>query len=111
MIQSTSQIIITIVIMMVGTMFTRYIAFVVFPPGKETPAYILYLGKVLPFAIVGFLVIFCLKNVSLLNSPHGLPEAIAMLVIVALHVWKKNVLLSIGGGTIVFMLLVQNVFI
>ncbi len=111
MAQTNLQAIMTIIIMMVGTMATRYLAFIVFPPGRKTPAYILYLGTVLPFAIVGFLVVYCLKNVSLLSSPYGIPEAIAMLVIVGLHTWKRNVLLSIGGSTIVYMLLVQNVFI
>lgn len=101
----------TIGIMVGGTMLTRFLPFILFPANKETPAFVLYLGRVLPFAIIGFLVVFCLKNVNLLAAPHGIPEAIAMLVIVGLHLWKRNVLLSIGGGTIVFMLLVQNVFI
>lgn len=111
MILSNTEAIITIGLMVAGTMATRFLPFLLFPAGKETPAYVLYLGRVLPYAIMGFLVVFCLKNVSLLSSPYGVPEAIAMVVIVALHLWKRNVLLSIGGGTIVYMLLVQNVFI
>lgn len=111
MIQTNIEAIATISLMVIGTMITRFLPFVLFPAGKETPPYILYLGRVLPYSIMGFLVIFCLKSVSLISSPHGLPEAIAILAIVGLHVWKRNVLLSIGGGTLVFMLLVQNVFI
>ena len=73
------------------------------------PAYIQYLGKVLPYAVIGLLVIYCLKDVPA-SSTYGLPEAIAILFIMVLHKWKKNTLLSIGGGTILYMILVQMVF-
>lgn len=79
------------------------------PEGKEPPAVITYLGKVLPCAVIGLLVVFCLKDVS--ESTHyGLPELIAILFIVALHKWKKSTLLSIGGGTVFYMVLVQTIF-
>lgn len=79
------------------------------PEGKEPPAVITYLGKVLPCAVIGLLVVFCLKDVP--ESTHyGLPELIAILFIVALHKWKKSTLLSIGGGTVFYMVLVQNIF-
>ena len=69
-----------------------------------------YLGTVLPCAIMGMLVVYCLKDISFLRSPYGLPELIACCVVAALHVWKRNSLLSIGGGTVCYMLLIQLVF-
>lgn len=93
-----------------GTMLTRFLPFLLFPEKKTPPSYITYLGKVLPCAIIGLLVVYCMKGVSLLNSPYGLPEGIAVLCILFLHLWKRNTLLSIAGGTVVYMLLVQFVF-
>ena len=94
-----------------GTMITRFTPFLLFPEKKEPPKIILYLGKVLPPAMMGLLVVYCLKSVSITATPHGLPELIAIAVIVLLHKWKNNVLLSIGGGTLVYMVLVQAVFV
>lgn len=102
---------ITILAVALGTMATRFLPFLLFPDHREPPKAVTYLGKVLPPAMMGLLVVYCLKNVSLLSSPHGIPEALAILSIVLLHRWKNNVLLSIGGGTAVYMLLVQLVFI
>lgn len=94
-----------------GTIFfTRLIPFLFFPKGKEIPPLIRYLGKVLPPAVIGMLVIYCLKSVSVLNAPFGLPEFIAIAVVILLHVWKRNNLLSIGAGTVLYMFLVQAVF-
>lgn len=93
-----------------GTMITRFTPFILFPDSKEPPEVITYLGKVLPPAMMGLLVVYCLRNVSVVQSPHGLPELIAIAVIAALHKWKGNVLLSIGAGTVVYMALVQAVF-
>jgi len=101
---------ITIVMVVLGTMITRFLPFILFPAGKETPAYIRYLGKVLPAAAMGLLVIYCLKDVNFLSGSHGLPELIAMAIVTALHFWKRQMLLSIAGGTIAYMLLVQFVF-
>ncbi len=105
----TEQIII-IGVVVLGTMLTRFLPFLVFPGNKETPKYIQYLGKVLPSAVFGLLVIYCLKSVNLLTGSHGLPELIAIIVVVVLHLWKRQMLLSIAGGTICYMLLVQLVF-
>ena len=77
---------------------------------KNPPAYISYLGKVLPAALIGMLVIYCLKDVSVLESPHGIPELIAALSVVLLQAWKRNSLISILSGTVIYMLLVQLVF-
>lgn len=104
------QQIITIGVVALGTMLTRFLPFVLFPTGKETPGYIQYIGKVLAPAVFSLLVVYCLKNVNLLAAPHGLPEAIAIGVVAALHLWKRQMLLSIAGGTVCYMLLVQCVF-
>jgi len=102
--------IITVAVVVLGTMLTRFLPFVLFPAGKPTPRYIQYLGKALPAAVFGMLVIYCLKNVDVLNGSHGLPEAIAIAVVAALHLWKRQMLLSIAGGTVCYMLLMQVVF-
>ena len=107
---TVSQQIITIALCAAATMLTRFLPFLLFSPKKETPKYIQYLGKALPCAVFGMLVVYCLKNVSLLSGSHGLPEAIAIAATVALHLWKKQTLVSIAGGTVCYMLLVQLVF-
>ena len=104
------QQLVTILVVAAGTVLTRALPFLLFPPGKPTPKYIQYLGKVLPAAVFGMLVVYCLKNVQILSGSHGLPEAIAIAVVAALHLWKKNTLLSIAVGTVCYMLLVQLVF-
>lgn len=78
---------------------------------KETPAFITYLGKYLPYAIIGMLVVYCLKDASVLSGNHALPELLSILLIVVLHVWKRNTLLSIIGGTVCYMLLSQLLFL
>ncbi|MEG0767608.1 MAG: branched-chain amino acid transporter permease [Clostridia bacterium] len=93
-----------------GAMATRFAPFLLFPDTKKPPQVITYLGSVLPPAMMGLLVVYCLKGVSICQAPYGMPEAIAILVIVGLHKWKNNALLSIGVGTAVYMILVQGVF-
>ncbi|MGN1457860.1 MAG: branched-chain amino acid transporter permease [Acutalibacteraceae bacterium] len=102
--------IITIAMVVLATMLTRFLPFILFPADKPTPKYIKYLGDVLPSAIFALLVIYCLKNVSIFDGSHGIPELISIAVVIALHLWKKQMLLSIAGGTICYMLLVQFVF-
>ena len=104
------QQIITIALCAAATMLTRFLPFWVFSPKKETPKYIQYLGKALPCAVFGMLVVYCLKNVSVFSGSRGLPEGIAIAATVALHLWKKQTLLSIAGGTVCYMLLVQFLF-
>lgn len=105
-----TQQIITILMVIIGTMLTRFLPFILFPAGKPTPKYIRYLGTVLPAAVFGLLVIYCMKNVSLFAGSHGIPELISISVVVVLHLWKRQMLLSIAGGTVCYMLLVQFVF-
>ncbi len=104
------QRIITIIMVILGTMTTRFLPFIIFPAGKPVPKYVGYLGKVLPAAVFGLLVVYCLKDVSIFAGSHGIPELISIAVVVGLHLWKRNMLLSIAGGTICYMLLVQLVF-
>ena len=104
------QQLVTVLMVVLGTMLTRVLPFLLFPAGKPTPKYLQYLGKVLPAAVFGLLVVYCLRNVSIVSGSHGIPELIAIIVVVLLHLWKKQMLLSIAGGTVCYMLLVQFVF-
>ena len=107
---TVAQQIITIAMVVLGTMLTRFLPFLIFPAGTETPKYIQYLGKVLPAAVFGLLVVYCLRSVEWLSGSHGIPEALSILLVVGLHLWKRQMLLSIAGGTVCYMLLVQLVF-
>lgn len=94
-----------------GTQLTRWLPFWLFPEKKDPPPVVVYLGRVLPPAMMGLLVIYCLKGVSWTAAPHGAPELIAVAVVAVLHWWRGNVLVSIAAGTAVYMLLVQAVFV
>ena len=98
-----------IAVIAVVTYLLRSLPFLVFSGGK-TPAFITYLGTVLPYAIMGMLVVYCLKDTTVLSWPYGIPELLACAVVVLLHLWRKNTLLSIGVGTAFYMVLVQLVF-
>ncbi len=100
----------TIAVVTLCTIVLRFLPFWVFGGKGKMPAMIQYLGKVLPSSIMVNLVIYCLKDVSIFEGSRGLPEALAILVVAALHVWRKNTLLSIGVGTVFYMFLVQAVF-
>ena len=100
----------TIAVCTAATMITRFLPFWLFPESKGDPRVVSFLGQALPPAMMGLLVVYCLRNVDIAAAPHGLPELIALAVVTALHLWKRNVLLSIGAGTVVYMLLVQLVF-
>ena len=105
-----SQQIITVAMVILATMLTRFLPFLIFPAGRPTPKYVQYLGRVLPYAVFGLLIIYCLKNVSIFTGSRGLPELIAIVLVIILHLWKRQMLLSIAGGTVCYMLLVQFVF-
>ena len=105
-----TQRIVTVALCGLATVLTRALPFLIFTPGRPTPKYVQYLGKALPAAIFGMLVVYCLKDVSFLTGDHGLPQLIAIAVTVGLHLWKKQMLLSVAGGTVCYMLLVQLVF-
>ncbi len=99
-----------ILLVALTTFATRVAPFLIFPKGKEIPRTIQYLGKVLTPAIIGMLVVYCLRNTAILSAPHGIPELIAVVVVALLHIWKRNNLLSIGVGTVLYMVLIQTVF-
>lgn len=107
---TVTQQIITVAAVVLGTMLTRFLPFFLFPAGRETPRYIQYLGRALSPAVFGLLIVYCLKNVSFLKGSYGIPELIAIAAVVALHLWKRQMLLSIAGGTVLYMVLVQTVF-
>lgn len=108
---TSTQTFIILLMVTIGTMATRFLPFLLFKGTKSTNSYISYLGKVLPYAAIGLLVVYCLKGVSFSVPAYGIPEAIAIICIVILHYWKENTLLSIGLGTVIYMVLVQFVFI
>lgn len=105
------QSVIIFVSVALGTLLTRLLPFLIFREGKRPPEFVRYLGKMLPPAMMALLVVYCLRNVNVFSFPNGLPELISIVVIVILHKWKSNVLLSIASGTVSYMLLVQFVFI
>ena len=105
-----SQKMITIGCIFLATLLTRFLPFLLYPEHKKVPDYIVYLGQVLPGAIFSMLVIYCLKDVRLLTGSHGIPEFISIGVVVILHLWKRQMLISIAGGVICFMVLVQMFF-
>ncbi len=104
------QQLITIGIMAAAVMATRFVSFIVFPSAEKTPKFVHYLSKYLPSAVFGMLVIYCVKDIDFLDSPHGLPQAIGILACVLLHLWKRKMLLSIAGSTVVYMFIVQVFF-
>lgn len=105
------QQIIIIAVCAVATMITRFLPFAVFRDGDHAPLVVQYLGRVLPLGIFAMLVVYCLRNVSFLTGTHGLPEIIAIIVTSALHFWRHNMCLSMAGGTVVYMFLVQKIFV
>ena len=107
---SFTEQLITIAVVVLGTMTTRFLPFLLFPAHKQTPPLVAFLGRVLPSAVMGLLVVYSLKDTSILGQTHGFPEAIAVAITVLLQLVLKNLLLTIAGGTICYMLLVQYVF-
>lgn len=108
--QTILQLCVTIAIIALATLLSRALPFFLFPAGKETPPVVRYLGAVLPCAVIAMLVVYCFKNVSVFSGSHGLPELIASVFVILMHKWRHNLLLSIAGGTVLYMVLVQVVF-
>jgi branched-subunit amino acid transport protein AzlD len=102
-----TQQIITIGMCAIGTMVTRFLPFIIFSEKRKTPPFIQYIGKYLPSAVFGMLVIYCLKDVKIVSGTHGIPELIAIIITVLLHKWKRQMLISIAGGTACYMLLLH----
>ena len=102
--------ILLIVVVGLVTALTRFLPFLIFGEKRKTPEIVTYLGTVLPFAIMGMLVVYCMKDVSFLTAPFGIPEALGCLIVAVLHIWRRNTLLSIAAGTVSYMLMVQFIF-
>ena len=107
---TTLQTLAIILAVAAGTQLTRWLSFLLFPENRKPPAWVTDLGRLLPPAMMGLLVVYCLRSVTWLSAPHGAPELIAIAAVALVHLWKGNVLLSIAGGTALYMLLVQTVF-
>lgn len=104
---NTTHSILIIAVIALVTMALRFLPFLIFGGNRQTPAMISYLGRVLPYAIIAMLVVYCFKSVSFTSRPFGLPEILAGCIVAGLHVWKSNTLLSILTGTAAYMLLIQ----
>lgn len=107
MILTPFQTIIIVIAVALSSISTRFLPFLIFKKSNKSNSFITYLGKVLPYAAIGMLVVYCLKNVNITVPSYGIPEAIAILCIVVLHYWKENTLLSIGAGTAIYMILIR----
>ena len=107
---SNTMVALTIGVSAAVTIALRFLPFIIFSGKKETPKVITYLGKYLPYAVMAMLVVYCLKSVNILVAPFGIPELIGVLAVVLLHIWRRNTLISIAGGTVLYMLLIQFVF-
>ena len=107
---TTVQALIIIALLAFGTVITRFLPFIFFPNAASAPRYVYYLGKVLPTAAISLLVVYCLRYIEFTTAPHGIPEAFSIIIVAALHIWKKNTLISIAVGTLIYMILVQFVF-
>lgn len=108
---TTGQLFLFFGLIIFGTVITRALPFILFPEKRNIPKYIKYLADVLPFTMIGMLVVYCLKDISFVSSPYALPELLGIAFTTALHLWKKNTLLSIGCGSLLYMILVQYIFI
>jgi len=108
---TTGQTLIIIAAIALGVQISRWLPFIAFSDKKEMPQFIKYLGRVLPPALMGLIVVYCFKNTPILTGSHGLPELIASIVVIATYVWKEKFLISVASGTAVYMLLVQLVFV
>ena len=100
-----------VIVMSIVTAALRFAPFILFPEGRKRPKVVTYLGTVLPYALMGMLVVYCFKSVNVTSAPFGLPELLATVFVIVIHVWKRNTLISGFGGVILYMLLVQLVFV
>lgn len=104
------SVLLLILVIALVTAALRFLPFVIFGGGRKVPQFVSYLGRVLPYSIMAMLVVYCLKGISFIKAPFGIPELISVVLVVVLHVWKRNTLFSIVGGTVCYMVLVQLVF-
>ena len=108
---NNTEILITALMIVIGTAFLRFLPFLIINKSLSENRYVQFLGKILPYSMIALLVICCLKDINIIKFPYALPELISIAVIVVLHIIKRNVLISIGAGTILYMFLVQVIFV
>lgn len=107
MIMTTPQAVLTIAVVVIATLLTRFLPYIAFPEGKKIPDFILYLGKVLAPAVFGLLVVYCLRKTDVLSSPHGLPELISLAAVILLYKWRYDMVAPLVGGTVCYMVLIR----
>ena len=108
---NNTEILITALMIVIGTAFLRFLPFLIINKSLSENKYVQFLGKILPYSMIALLVVYCLKDINIIKFPYGIPELISIAVIVVLHIIKRNVLISIGTGTIIYMFLVQVIFV
>ena len=101
---------IVIAVMGLAVIATRIVPVLIFGRGERVPEFILYLGRVVPYTAMGLLIVYCLRDVPVMDAPHGLPEIISLAVVTVTYIWKRNTILSVVIGTALYMFLVQSVF-
>ena len=101
---------IVIIVMGLAVLATRIVPVLIFGRGEKVPEFILYLGRVVPYTAMGLLIVYCLRDVPVLDAPHGLPELISLAVVTLTYLWKRNTIFSVVIGTALYMFLVQSVF-
>ncbi len=106
----TRHAMIVIVVMGLAVLATRIVPVLIFGRGEKVPEFILYLGRVVPYTAMGLLIVYCLRDVPVLDSPHGLPEILSLAVVTVTYLWKRNTIFSVVTGTVLYMFLVQSVF-
>lgn len=106
----TRHAMIVIAVMGLAVLATRIVPVLIFGRGEKVPEFILYLGRVVPYTAMGLLIVYCLRDVPVLDSPHGLPEILSLAVVTLTYLWKRNSILSVVIGTALYMFLVQSVF-
>jgi len=100
-----------ITVVSITTFFPMVLPFIIFKDPKKTPDLIMYLSKILPYSIMTMLVVYCLKDMNFFNKNHALPELIAVIITILIHLYKNNTLLSIITGTIIYMVCIQLIFV
>ncbi len=108
---NNTEILITALMIVIATAFLRFLPFIIINKSLSESKYIKFLGNMLPYSMIALLVIYCLKDINIIKFPHAIPELISIAVIVVLHIIKRNVLISIAAGTIIYMFLVQTIFV
>ena len=107
---NNKELFITALMIVFGTAFLRFLPFFIINKSLSDNKYVQFLGKVLPYSMIALLVIYCIKDINIIKFPYAIPELISIAVIIILHVLKRNVLISIGAGTVLYMFLVQVIF-